>query len=356
VAAALDRLDAGELGESADRLVKIGRGVDEMVERDPAPRLCEEVEAIVSWAGTPLIASGGKDSMPTTPSPLSQGLHSVTIDGVRQVFHVAGNGPVCIAHAGGPGFGWEYMRMPALEQHLTMVYLEPIGTGDSGRLSDPRDYQIDTWMRFTHGVVEHLGVPKVFLLGHSHGGFISQRYALHHAGRLAGLILYATSPVLNAEFWGEAMANLERFPQMHPDQPEAAGIPQSYQEALNAPDDETVTAKVREILPFYFASYWAHEQDLAPVRAAWRAWVDPLRGEEPAPFDVREALGSITVPSLVITGEHDLLCSPARSKVLHDGIPGSRLTILPDSGHMAHLEAPEAFTRTVVEFVEAQDR
>jgi proline iminopeptidase len=35
--------------------------------------------------------------------------------------------------------------MPALEQHLTMVYLEPIGTGDSGRLPDRRDYTIATW-------------------------------------------------------------------------------------------------------------------------------------------------------------------------------------------------------------------
>lgn len=291
--------------------------------------------------------------MSTTPGALSQGTHSITIDGVRQVFHVAGTGPVCLVHPGGPGFGWEYMRMPALEQHLTMVYLEPIGTGDSGRLPDRRNYQIDTWMGFIHGVVEHLGRPKVFLLGHSYGGFISQRYVLHHADRLAGLILYATSPVLDAEFWGEAMANLNRFPQLHPDEPEAAGIPQAYREALNAPDDETITVKVREILPFYFANYWAHERDLAPVRATMRAWVDPLRGEEPAPFDVRDALGSITVPSLIITGEHDFLCSPRRSMMLHDIIPASRLTIVPDGGHMAHLEQPEAFTRAVVEFLQA---
>lgn len=290
----------------------------------------------------------------TTSGALARGAHSVTIDGLRQVFHVAGTGPVCLAHAGGPGFGWEYLRMPALEQHLTMVYLEPIGTGDSGRLLDRRGYQIDMWLRFIHGVVDHLGVPKVLLLGHSYGGFIAQRYVLQHADRLAGLILYASSPVLDAEFWGEAMANLGRFPQLHPDQPEAAGIPQAYQEALSAPDDETFTAKLREILPFYFADYWAHERDLAPIRAAMRAWVDPLRGEEPAPFDVRDALGSITIPALIITGEHDLLCSPRWSRMLHVGIPGSRLTIVPNTGHMAHLEGPEAFTRAVVEFIAAQ--
>jgi proline iminopeptidase len=288
----------------------------------------------------------------TTSDALSQRTHSIAIEGVRQVYHVMGTGPVCLVHPGGPGFGWEYMRMPALEQHLTMVYLEPVGTGDSGRFTDPRDYRIDRWMRFIHGVVEHLGLPRVFLLGHSYGGFISQRYVLHHADRLQGLILYATAPVTNAEFWGMAMSNLMGFPRRHPDQPEAAGIPQAYQEALSAPDDDTFTTKVREILPFYFSDYWAHERELAPIRAAMRAWVESLPREgEPDLFDVRDALGSITVPSLIVTGEDDFLCSPHWSRILHDGIPGSRLTILPDGGHMAHLEQPEAFTSAVVEFI-----
>ena len=44
--------------------------------------------------------------------------------------------------------------MPALEQHLTMVYLEPIGTGDSGRLPARGDYRLDVWARFLHGVAE----------------------------------------------------------------------------------------------------------------------------------------------------------------------------------------------------------
>jgi proline iminopeptidase len=287
----------------------------------------------------------------TTKDGLAPGTHDVVIDGVRQVYHVAGSGPVCLVHPGGPGFGWEYLRMPAAERHLTLVYLEPIGTGDSGRLADG-NYQIDTWARFVHGVVEHLGLPKVFLLGHSYGGFIAQRYALHHTDRLAGLVLYATAPVMNDEFWAHAMASLSGFPRRHPDRPEAAGIPRAYQEAMTAADDETLTGKLREILPFYFSDYWAHERRLAPVRAAMRAWVDPLpgRGGEPAPFDMRGLLGSITVPTLVVGGEHDHLCSPRWSEQLHDGIAGSRLVVLPDSGHMAHLESPDAFTEAVVGF------
>jgi len=283
-------------------------------------------------------------------SGLQHGKHAITIDGVRQAFHVFGTGPLCLAHPGGPGFGWEYLRTPALEQHLTMVYLEPIGTGDSGRLPARRDHRLDVWARFLHGVAEHLGASKVLVLGHSHGGFVAQRYALEHPDTLAGLILYATAPVLDADFWAAAMSNLELFPQRHPDQPEAAGMFRAYQATLAAPDDDAITHGLRRIMPVYFADYWAHEERLAPVRAALRAWVDPLHGEEPAPFDVRKQLSSITTPALVLTGEHDFLCGPRWAAELHDAIPGSQLTILERSGHMAHLEEPEAFSRAVAGF------
>ena len=286
----------------------------------------------------------------STTGLIPRGKHTITVDGVRQVFHVFGTGPLCLAHPGGPGFGWEYLRQPALEQHLTMVYLEPAGTGDSGRLPDRRDYRLDVWARFLHGVVEHLGEPRVLVLGHSHGGFVAQRYALDHPDTLAGLILYATSPVLDADFWAAAMGNLQLFPQQHPDQPEASGMFGAYQATLAAQDDETITHGLRRIMPVYFADYWAHEERLAPVRAAMRAWVDPLRGEEPAPFDVRKQLSSIGAPALILTGEHDFLCGPRWARELHDAIPGSQLAILEHSGHMAHLEEPEAFSRAVAGF------
>jgi pimeloyl-ACP methyl ester carboxylesterase len=39
-------------------------------------------------------------------------------------------------------------------------------------------YMLDRYVRFLHGIIAHLSVPRVYLLGHSHGGFVAQRYAL----------------------------------------------------------------------------------------------------------------------------------------------------------------------------------
>jgi hypothetical protein len=51
----------------------------------------------------------------------SPGIHSIPINGIKQRYYIAGEGPLCIVHSGGPGIEWEYLRMPLVEQHLTML-------------------------------------------------------------------------------------------------------------------------------------------------------------------------------------------------------------------------------------------
>ncbi|MEU5869447.1 alpha/beta hydrolase [Nonomuraea sp. NPDC047529] len=280
-------------------------------------------------------------------APLRPGTHTVALLGIPHRYHVAGSGPLCIVHPGGPGLGWEYLRMPEVEEHLTLVYLEPAGTGGSGHLATPNDYRITTYTAFLSALVEHLGAQEAFLIGHSHGGFVAQTYALTHPAHLTGLILYDTSPVTGQEFWEQALANLNRLPQRHP---EAATIPQAFQQTLAATDNASATAGLRAVLPAYFADYWAHERELAPLRATIRAWIDPLRSAEP-PFDVRHRLPEISTPTLVVSGAHDFICGPRWGRMLHEGIPGSRLLLLEASGHLGHLEEPDIFARTVTEFV-----
>lgn len=65
------------------------------------------------------------------------GTHSYRMGGIVQHYHVHGSGPVCVAHSGGPGIFWDYLRMPALEEHLTVVYVEPVGTAEDSRLLAP---------------------------------------------------------------------------------------------------------------------------------------------------------------------------------------------------------------------------
>ena len=68
--------------------------------------------------------------------------------------------------------------------------------------------------------------------------------------------------------------------------------------------------------------------------------------------DSRPGLGAISVPTLVLVGEHDLATPVADSQEIADGITGSRLVVLPGCGHLSTLEAPEAVNTALLAWLE----
>jgi proline iminopeptidase len=238
------------------------------------------------------------------------------------------------------------MRMPQVEQHMTLVYIEPIGTGASGRLSDPRGYNLDTYARFVDGLIEHLGLEAVYLLGHSHGGFVAQRYALDHPERLTGLILYDSVPTTGPDWQADVMENLGRYA----DQPWFSDATQALEQENSASSDEEVSGLLQRMLPLYFADYSGREGEFVAMRATIRAFVGPNSGVESTPFDTRGDLASIRIPTLVIVGRYDFICSEKFARILHEGIAESQLVVLEQSGHFGHLEEPQTFARAVANF------
>jgi pimeloyl-ACP methyl ester carboxylesterase len=67
--------------------------------------------------------------------------------------------------------------------------------------------------------------------------------------------------------------------------------------------------------------------------------------------DSTPLLPSIAVPTLVICGDEDVLTPPSDAEALHRGIPGSRLVMLPRAGHLSNIEAPEAFSAALQDFL-----
>ena len=63
-----------------------------------------------------------------------------------------------------------------------------------------------------------------------------------------------------------------------------------------------------------------------------------------------DRLPAIKVPTLLLVGDHDE-CDPAMSKVMHEKIAGSKLVILPESGHMTFVDQPGMFEKAVEDFL-----
>ncbi|MEU4157781.1 alpha/beta fold hydrolase [Actinoplanes sp. NPDC026670] len=266
-----------------------------------------------------------------------------TAGGTRLAYHLAGDGPVMIAHPGGPGVEYSYLRFPQLEKTFTMVYVEPAGTGASDPLPEHATYA-GTYAGLLHELVEHLAVPRVYLFGHSHGGVVAQQYALDHPDRVAGLVLYSSTPVTDDDFWAAGSRQAAAYPQRHPDVPEAAGAAAALEAPLLAETDAAKTARMRAGLPVYFADFWGRRAEFQPLRDAMRTWLVDFGTTA---IDHRPRLPEITAPTLVITGRHDFICGPEWAAALHTGIAGSRLVILENSGHFGHLEEPGTFAAEV---------
>ena len=64
-----------------------------------------------------------------------------------------------------------------------------------------------------------------------------------------------------------------------------------------------------------------------------------------------DRLHLITAPTLVITGDADLLVSPANSEILAQNIPGAKLVKVPGGSHGFNFETPELFNREVLDFL-----
>jgi proline iminopeptidase len=253
-----------------------------------------------------------------------------------------------VAHSGGPGIAWEYLRAPELEAGMTMVYIAPIGAGESDRLaSHPEGYTVARYAAMLHGLIQHLGAPRVLLLGHSHGGFVAQRYALDHPERLAGLVLYDSAPTAGRELMAEASRNIEAFAARHAAVPAAQDVLEAWRGADKVSDDAGFTDTLDRLFPAYFADYWGRAADFASLRLRWKATHVVSSG---APFDLTDRLVEIAAPTLVLAGRHDFICGVRWARALYGGIVGSELMVFDQSGHFAHLEQPEAFAEAVFAF------
>jgi pimeloyl-ACP methyl ester carboxylesterase len=85
-------------------------------------------------------------------------------------------------------------------------------------------------------------------------------------------------------------------------------------------------------------------------RTTPRGIAGALRGMAVRP-DRRAFLPGIAVPTLVLVGEEDILTPPAEARAMADAIPGARLEIIPQAGHLAPYENPAAANAIIHRFL-----
>ena len=286
--------------------------------------------------------------MPIVTEP---GTHSVAVNGVKQHYRVAGSGPYCIVHAGGPGIEASYLRLPLLEQSLTMVYLDPIGTGSSGRLAThPEGYTVDRFSDQLLAFIDAAAFVDPYLLGHSHGAFVVLDAALKWPQGPAGLILYSGAAYTGGDFMAAASARIAAFAARYQGLAEAKSVEKAWAMIPAIRTDAAYTSALRDLLPAYFSDFRRWPEILELMQRQLQATM--LVGDGQA-FDVRDRLPNLRIPALVMTGADDFILGPQHATLLATLLPRAQLNIFEQSGHFAHIEQARAFVESVVRFTEA---
>jgi pimeloyl-ACP methyl ester carboxylesterase len=276
-----------------------------------------------------------------------------TADGRTLAYHRSGSGPTLVCHPGGPGFSSLYLGdLAGLDRELELVLLDPRGTGGSDPARDPDGYAIADYAADVEELREHLGLDRLLLLGHSHGGVVAIEYAATHPDRVERLILASTLPRHGAE-QEAAMQQAVEARQAEPWYEDAVDALQTEAQGSFA-DGRELMELCRRMMPLYYADYGEREQRHVASLDGDSLCVDATRLWETEifeRFDMRPLLPRLTMSTLVITGEKDFITGPACSAELAAGIPEVEGVVLPGVGHMIFVEAPDQLREAVLSFL-----
>ena len=294
--------------------------------------------------------------------PLTEGF--VDAHGVLIYYKGVGRGePLVILH-GGPGASHDYFLpyLLPLARKNRLIFIDERGSGRSQRLDDPAGYTVEAMVEDVEAVRQALGIKSMSLLGHSFGGVLAQAYALKYQEHLTHLILCSTfhstrrmnevfatmkeqmTPELRGRIEGMEKEGLfghgkdyEKNRYTNPYMIAAWGegyFPYLYQNHPDANYDPTSTTNLS----------W----DL--YREMWGSHGEFVIDGNLVSVEYADRLSSIKVPTLITVGEHDE-CAPVLSGEMHEKIAGSKLVILPHSGHMTFVDQPSLFLSTVDDFL-----
>jgi pimeloyl-ACP methyl ester carboxylesterase len=256
-----------------------------------------------------------------------------------------GDGPAVVFLHGLSGCWQNWLEtIPALARDHRVIAIDFPGFGRSEMPAEP--ISIPGYVRMLDELLGALAIPSATLVGNSMGGFVAADMAIRYPHRVERLVLVA-----------------------------AAGL--SMEHMLNE-RNQGLRARIENALFFGLGRLAARTDLVVRSRHLRRALLllvvdhpDKLPGPlvleqvngagkpgfQPAldamvRYPIRDRLGEIDAPTLVVWGEHDRLVPLRDAAEFEWLIPGARKVVYEDTGHMVMLERPERFNADVRAFIQ----
>ena len=265
-------------------------------------------------------------------------------DGYRMFVQEVGSGfPLVILH-GGPGMDHTGFRpwLDPLGDGFRLLYVDERSQGRSER-ADPATLSVEVFARDDDLLAEALGLERFALLGHSFGAIVTTWHAIELGTAAAYLISGG------ADETGAMLADVEASLAALGER--GRSIADSWEAEQEVETDEELAELMRVQMPFHFHGEpplgYGEETVYSPE--VLRHFARNGYGD----FDYRPGLERVRRPTLVVVGEHDRTTTPRAARVLHEGIAGSELVVVPNAGHMSFVEDQATYLEAVRAFLEA---
>jgi pimeloyl-ACP methyl ester carboxylesterase len=271
--------------------------------------------------------------------------HVTADDGVKLYVEETGKGiPIVFVHE----FAGDHRSYEPQVRHFSKYYrcitYNARGYPPSDVPNDGEKYSQERARDDIRSVIDTLSVDKAHIVGLSMGGFATLHFAFTYPQRCRSLVIagcgYGAAPNERAKFAEEAEAAAKRF-------------------------EELTMAKAAE--GYALGPTRVQYQNKDP--RGWREFADQLaehstegaaftmRGVQkrrPSLFDLVDKMRTITVPTLIMTGDEDWPCIEP-GILMKRNIPTAGLVVMPNCGHTINLEDPAMFNQHLAELFLAAD-
>jgi 3-oxoadipate enol-lactonase len=207
-----------------------------------------------------------------------------------------------------------------LAQDASILIYDARGHGASAKPAEK--YSVELFADDLADLLDHVGWNSAMIAGASMGGCVALAFAAAYTARTQALALIDTTAWYGADAakqWAEraekakreGLASLVEFQKTR-----------WFGDKFRAENPAIVKSCVETFLANDMPAYEASCRMLGTA-------------------DLRAALPRLRMPTAIVVGEEDYATPPAMAQALHDGIAGSRLTVLPGARHLTPLEVPD---------------
>ncbi len=249
-----------------------------------------------------------------------------------EAFHTQVDGPagapwLVISNSLGTNMEMWRPQIAEFARHFRVLRYDTRGHGQSA--APTRPYAIAELGRDAVALMDAHGIEKAHWLGLSMGGMTGMWVASHHPERLHRVVLANTAPLMGPpDLWNGRIRTVRE-----------KGMGAIVQATLERWFTRRFLETASPLLPLV-----SHMIETTPAQG-YAGCCAAIRD-----MDQRDAIRSITLPTLVITGLHDPATTHVVGEQIAARIRGARLLAL-DAAHLSNIERPEEFTHAVVEFL-----